>query len=65
MEKDGTSLHSVGDTSRTGYLKFCCRDTVDDFYAEMAIPEPEAIQAAIEFFETGGKPQRLIWEADW
>lgn len=26
-------------------MQFHCRDTVDDFYAEMAIPEPKAIEA--------------------
>jgi hypothetical protein len=63
-EKDGTSFHSVGDTRRTGYLQFRCRDTVDDFHAEMAIPEPAAIEAALEFLETGRKPQGVLWEAD-
>jgi len=64
-EQDGSTFHSVGDTSRRGYLRFRTRDTVDDFHAEMAISESRAMEAALEFFETGRRPQGIKWEADW
>ena len=64
-EKDGTTFHSVGDLRRTGCLQFRCRDTLDDFQAEMAIPEKQAISAVLEFFETGARPQVVKWEPDW
>ncbi|XXS69730.1 RHS repeat-associated core domain-containing protein [Sorangium sp. So ce131] len=31
VETDGTSFHSVGDVSRSGVLRFWCRDQLDDF----------------------------------
>jgi hypothetical protein len=65
IEKDGTSLHSAGTPGRTGYLKFRCRDTVDDFHAEMAVSEAQAVDAAFEFMKTGELPATLRWERDW
>lgn len=65
VDKVGTSLHSVGDQTRTGYLEFRCNDTVDEFHAEMAISEAQAVDAAFEFFETGELPAMVKWEHDW
>jgi hypothetical protein len=64
-EQDGVTFHSLGDTSRRGYIQFLTRDLIDDYHAEMAIPEQQAIEAALEFLETGQRPQGIKWEADW
>jgi hypothetical protein len=65
VERGGVSFHSVGDQARRGYLKFRCRDTVDDFHAEMAVPESRAIDAAFEFLKAApSKPTSVAWEAD-
>jgi hypothetical protein len=64
-EPDGTSFHSLGDRSRTGYLHFLCRDQVDEFMTEMAIPEHDALMAAAEFLATGDRPSAVQWEPDW
>ena len=65
VDTDGTSFHSVGDISRSGVLKFWCRDQVDDFMAEMAVPESVAIDAALAFAATGTAPPNITWEPDW
>jgi len=65
VEHDGRSFHSIGDTSRTGVLKFWCREQLDDFMAEMALPESIAVAAAELFVEQGSMPSNVTWEADW
>jgi hypothetical protein len=65
VQPDGRTLHSLGDTRRTGHLRFWCRDQLDEFMEEMAIPESDAIQAAVQFLEVGGQPKNVRWEADW
>lgn len=64
-DPDGTSFHSLGDVTRKGHLQFVCRDQVDDFMAEMAVPERAAIAAAEEFLATGERPCAVTWEPDW
>ena len=59
------SYHSLGDRYRTGTMAFLCRGQRDDFLQEMAVPEPLAIEAALEFLETGTRPSGIEWEADW
>jgi len=65
VEHGGATFHSVGDLGRTGCLRFWCRDQLDEFMAEMAIPELVAVRAAFEFFRTGDRPVEITWEADW
>lgn len=62
---NGTSFHSVGDTRRLGRLQFLCRDQVDEFMEEMAVPEADAIAALLQFVEAGARPNNIQWEADW
>jgi hypothetical protein len=64
-EPDGRSFHSLGDPTRTERLRFWCRDQMDEFMAEMAIPEPDAVSAAFEFLLSGARPANVKWEADW
>ena len=59
------SFHSVGDTARGGRLRFWCRDQVDEFMEEMALPASVAISAALEFFAKRVRPSCVRWEADW
>jgi len=63
--KDGTTFHSVGDTNRVDHLRFRCRDQVDEFMGEMAIPEAKAIDAALAFFDSAERPSGVNWERDW
>ena len=65
IERDGTSFHSLGDPNRAGLLQFWCRDQYDDFLAETAIPEADAISAAFEFVRTRARPSGIRLEADW
>ncbi|MFO0762977.1 MAG: Imm1 family immunity protein [Byssovorax sp.] len=66
VDTSGASYHSVGDLERGGILRFWCRDQLDDFLAEMAVPVAVATEAAHEFCTNGGiKPSNLRWEADW
>jgi hypothetical protein len=65
VEPDGTSLHSLGDATRSGTIQFWCRSQLDDFLAEMAVPEALAREAASEFLVNGGRPCGVQWEADW
>jgi hypothetical protein len=65
VEPDGGSFHSRGDTEREGFLSFLCRDQVDEFMAEMAVPEGDAVVAAEAFVETAERPPGVTWEADW
>jgi len=62
---DGSSFHSMGDLGRTGYLKFWSNDALEEFFAEMAIPEADGIAAAEEFFTTRKLPTAVEWEPDW
>lgn len=64
-EPDGTSFHSVGDRHREGYLHFLCRDQIDEFMTEMAVPEHKALLAAAQFLATGDRPSEVQWEPDW
>jgi len=65
FEDEVNCYHSVGDTSRTGTLHFWCRDQLDEFFAEMAVPQSSAIDAAMEFAERGTAPSNVKWERDW
>jgi hypothetical protein len=65
MEPDGTSFHSLGDRERRGYLRFLCRDQIDEFMTEMAVPEREALVAAEQFLATNERPSVVVWEPDW
>jgi hypothetical protein len=65
VRTDGKTFHSLGDPDRKGVLKFWCRDQFDDFLAEMAVPESDAISAAMEFVDSREPPQAIRWEADW
>ncbi len=65
VEPYARSFHSLGDIDRKGYLIFLNRSQLDEFMAEMAIPTPLAFEAAVEFVETGERPSRVRWEADW
>jgi hypothetical protein len=62
---DGTSFHSLGDRDRKGYQMFLCRDQIDEFMNEMAVPEPDAISAAEHFLVTREQPPQVTWEPDW
>ncbi|AUX35800.1 MULTISPECIES: Imm1 family immunity protein [Sorangium] len=64
-EPDGTSFHSLGNRERKGYLLSRCRDQVDEFMTEMAVPENDAIVAAGQFLATGECPPGVQWERDW
>ncbi|WP_437998199.1 Imm1 family immunity protein [Sorangium sp. So ce185] len=64
-QPDGTSFHSLGNRERKGYLLFRCRDQVDEFMTEMAVPEDDAIVAAEQFLATGERPPAVQWEPDW
>ncbi len=65
VEPDGRSFHSLGDIGRKGRLVFLNRDQLDEFMAEMAIPTSVAFAASLDFVETGERPSRVRWEADW
>jgi hypothetical protein len=65
VQSDGKSFHSLGDPSRTGRLRFWCRDQIDEFMEEMAVPEKDAVNATFQFLASGGKPSIIRWEADW
>ena len=65
VETDGASFHSRGDVSRKGRLQFWCRDQLDEFMEEMAVPLEVARRAASEFVRTKARPTAVLWEADW
>ncbi len=65
VDANGGTFHSVGDLKRTGVVKFRCREQLDEFLAEMAVPESVAIAAAHDFISSGDKPSNVQWEADW
>lgn len=65
VEPNGTTLHSLGDAQRSGTLRFWCRDQVDEFLAEMAVPESVAVDAALAFFSSTEMPPNIRWERDW
>lgn len=65
VDVEGTSFHSVGEPGREGVLKFFCRDQVDDFLAEMAVPAAVGVEAAKAFIARPEQPQNVAWEADW
>lgn len=52
------------DPSRRERL-FLCRDQIDEFMAEMAVPEGEAVAAAEVFVATAERPPGVTWESDW
>lgn len=64
-DSEGVTFHSVGNVKRKGILRFWCRDQLDDFFAEMAVPEALAVAAAREFLSTGRRPTSIVWEPDW
>jgi hypothetical protein len=63
--RDGSSFHSVGDLERIGFIQFSSQGVMEDFFAEMAVPEEDAVTAAVTFAETGQAPENITWEADW
>jgi hypothetical protein len=65
VERDGLSFHSLGNRDRKGHLSFDCRDQVDDFMAEMAVPAATALSAAEHFVSTRQRPPQISWEPDW
>jgi hypothetical protein len=65
VDVGGTSFHSVGEPGREGVLKFQCRDQLDDFLAEMAVPAALGLEAAKAFVARPEQPQNVAWEADW
>jgi hypothetical protein len=65
FEPDGTSFHSLGDINRKGHFIFLCRDRVDEFMQEMAVPTADAITAAKQFLANGEQPAAVRWEGDW
>jgi hypothetical protein len=65
VQQDRTTFHSLGDPDRKGFLQFRCRDQLDDFMAEMAVPANVADEAVKLFFEDGKMPGNVEWEADW
>lgn len=65
VEPGGASFHCVGDLSRIGTLRFWCRDQPDEFFADLAVPEAVAIEAALAFARTAERPSNVRWEADW
>ena len=65
IQSDGQSFHSLGDPNRTGRIRFWCRDQIDEFMEEMAVPEQEAVKAALQFLATEQRPSTIRWEADW
>ncbi len=65
VEQDDLTYHSLGDINRRDCLQFLNGEVIDDFDADAAIPEQQAIEAALEFFDTGQRPQCIKWEGDW
>lgn len=65
MDADLTSYHSVGDLSRKGRIQVWNCDQLDDFFAELAVPEQVGIDAAMAFVATGERPDNVRWEGDW
>lgn len=65
VQQDRTTLHSLGDPEREGFLEFRCGDHLDDFMAEMAVPAHCADEAVKQFFKSGTMPENVQWEADW
>jgi hypothetical protein len=65
VRANGESQHSLGDPTRKGVVRFWCRGQLDDFLAETAVPEADALAAAYEFLRTGQRPSSVQWESDW
>jgi len=63
--REGNTFHSVGDKDRSGVLRFWCRDQLDEFLAETAVPGDVGSRAADMFYETGEPPSNVTWEPDW
>ncbi len=62
---DGESFHSLGvDRYRKGRLRFSCREELTDFFAEMAVPERDALSAADQFLACSDRPTAVPWESD-
>jgi hypothetical protein len=57
--------HSVGDLSRKGCIQLWNGNQLDDFPAELAVPEQAGIDAAMSFASTGRRPENVRWEGDW
>ncbi len=63
---DGRSFHSLGaDRYREGSLYFLCNDDIEEFMAETAVPEQDAITAAKQFLTSSDPPPAVQWESDW
>jgi hypothetical protein len=63
-ERDGETFHSVGDLSRKGVVQLWNCGQLDDFIAELAVPENIGIEAAVAFAATGERPTNVRWESD-
>jgi hypothetical protein len=64
MDSDKTTWHSVGDLSRKGHIQLWNCDQLDDFLAELAVPEEVGIDAAMSFAMSGERPDNVRWESD-
>lgn len=63
---NGESLHSLGGTAiARGGCTSCVAIQIDEFMVEMALPERDAIAAAVQFLESHELPTAVTWEADW
>ena len=65
VESDGTSFHSLGNPEREGFLLFLCREEIEEFMTEMAVPERIALHAAEQFLTAPHRPSGVTWEPDW
>ena len=65
MDRDQTTWHSVGDLARKGTIQLWSCDQLDDFFAELAVPEAVGLDAARSFAATGRRPDQVRWEGDW
>lgn len=65
VEPDGRSFHSIGKVDRRDLLVFLCRDQLEDFMGEMAVPTRDALAAAEQFVSNHQRPPAVRWEPDW
>jgi hypothetical protein len=56
--------HVVGDSHREGLLTYTYLGDFSEMPARYAIPVQEAIEATVEFFNSGRRTGRLTWEND-
>jgi hypothetical protein len=56
------SFISVGERSKGAPVSFVFHDETSEFRRESVISKPLALNAALEFFESGGRPTNIKWE---